>query len=74
MKAELKPLKGKYYGTKIKVIDDNGTEAYIEIWDSGDYTPSKRELEADGYTERQWEENALVDCVSDVLARSRETI
>lgn len=60
MKAELKPLKGKYYGTKIKVIDDNGTEADIEIWDSGDYTPSKRELEANGYTEEQWQENALV--------------
>jgi hypothetical protein len=61
MKVELKPLKGKYYGTKIKVLDDNGVEASIEIWDDGDCTPSKRELEANGYTEQQWLENALVD-------------
>lgn len=73
MKAELKPLKGKYYGTKIKVTDDNGTEATIEIWDSGDFTPSKRELESYGYTEQQWEENALVDSGWDTEIPIRET-
>lgn len=61
MKAILEPLKGKYYGTKITVLDDNGTKAHIEIWDDGDYTPSKRELETNGYTEKQWEENEMVE-------------
>ena len=61
MKAELKPLQGKYYGTKIVVIDDNGVQADVKIWNTSDRTPSKRQLEAYGYTEKQWEENALVD-------------
>ena len=60
MKAKLKPLKGKYYGTEI-IVSDNGIEAHIKIWDSGDYEPSKRELESHGYTEKQWNENELVD-------------
>ena len=65
MIAKLKPLKGKYYGTKITVTEHtedphNPIEAHIEIWDSGDGTPSKRELEMYGYTEEQWENNSLI--------------
>jgi hypothetical protein len=62
MIATLEPRNYKYCGTKITVIDDNGREAQIEICDTDDLTPSKRELEANGYTEQQWEENTLVNC------------
>jgi len=47
MKAELLPLSGKYYGTEIKITDDYGYEYKIELWNSGNDTPSVRELDGD---------------------------
>ena len=33
MRLELLPLSGKYYGTKVEVLDNNGDSAgYFEIW------------------------------------------
>ena len=61
MVAKLKDLEGKYYGTVITVTNDVGISANIQIWDSGDFTPSVRELEKQGYTEKQWFENELVE-------------
>ena len=42
-KATLAPLTGKYYGTKI-IIKDEDIYTELSIWNSGDYTPSEREL------------------------------
>ena len=57
MKAKLEPLNGKYYGTKITVTSDSGTDYQITIWDNGDYVPSQREL--DGMcTVQEWIDNA----------------
>lgn len=62
MKAVLKPLDGKYYGTTIEVdFEDGGDKETFKLWDSGDFTPSIRELESLGYTEEQWINNELVD-------------
>jgi len=62
MKAILKPLDGKYYGTKIEIhFDDGGDKSIIELWDSGDFEPSIRELELYGYTQEQWGKNELVE-------------
>jgi hypothetical protein len=43
MKAHIAPLSGKYYGTKI-IIKDGDIYTEISIWNSGDFTPSEREL------------------------------
>jgi len=50
MKAELKPLDGKYYGTEVAITrdgDDNRDfgEGLIQIWVVGNYEPSRRELD-----------------------------
>lgn len=61
MKAILLPLSGKYYGTEIRILDDDGEPITdINIWLNGG-DPSKRELKSWGYTEQQWEQNELVD-------------
>ena len=60
MKATLEPLVGKYYGTIITIDFGDGTEE-INLWDMGDYEPSKRALAERGYTEEEWETNAIVD-------------
>lgn len=61
MKAILKPLNGKYYGTEIQInFEDGGDTETFKLWDSGDYEPSVRELESMGYTQQQWDNNELV--------------
>lgn len=60
MKAELLPLNGKYYGTKIKVFFDDGGTTTLELWYT-DGEPSTREIESWGHTQKEWDENALVD-------------
>ena len=60
MKAELQSLKGKYYGTIIKITHEDYTTE-VTIWRNADFTPSNRYLESYGYTEQQWTDNALVD-------------
>lgn len=50
MKAELKPLLGKYYGSQIAITLDDGSKSEIEVWiHDKSYTPSKRELEGGGH-------------------------
>ena len=43
MKAKILPLKGKYYGTEIEVVDDNGLKFGFTLWNSSSWTPSSRE-------------------------------
>ena len=53
LKAELLPLEGKYYGSRIALRSDDGqVDDQIEIWIMGDYTPSERELE--GWDEEEY--------------------
>ena len=62
MKAILKPLKGKYYGTEIEIHFEDGEEKEVlKFWNSGDFEPSVRELERNGYTQEQWDKNEEVD-------------
>ncbi len=64
MKARLLPLKGKYYGTEIEIIDDEGFEYVIRLWNSVNYEPSDREL--DGIcTIQQWRNNEFLPEVID---------
>jgi hypothetical protein len=56
MKAEILPLKGKYYGTKIE-IEDGGISTEIKIWCSGNYTPSDRELDEADMSRAEYNEN-----------------
>ena len=60
MKAKLLPLSGKYYGTEIEVISDNGFEYVIKLWNSANFRPSPRELARwgdFGTSEEYWREN-----------------
>lgn len=62
MKAILKPLEGKYYGTKIEIHFEDGKEKeVVKFWNNGDFEPSVRELEKHGYTQEQWDKNEEVD-------------
>jgi hypothetical protein len=62
MKAILKPLEGKYYGTEIEIDFGDGREKEtLKLWNDGDYEPSIRELERYGYTQEQWDKNEKVD-------------
>lgn len=46
MRAQLGPLEGKYYGTKVVIEDEtNFSGGWVMIWIMGDYEPSRRELE-----------------------------
>jgi len=54
MKAYIKPLRSKYYGTEIVYVDENGHDHSIEVWDTTGYVPSKREL--NGQTIEEWRE------------------
>jgi hypothetical protein len=49
MKAELQPLEGKYYGTKVKVTYAGDKSFEVTFWDSGDFTPSLRALDSDEF-------------------------
>ena len=63
MKAELLPLSGKYYGTKIRVVDDDGFGFEIKLWNSGNFEPSDREL--DGVcTIGEWRNNKILPLVN----------
>ena len=60
MKAKLRPLRGKYYGTEIEITDDNGFEYEINLWNCGNFRPSPRELASwgdFGTSEKYWKEN-----------------
>jgi hypothetical protein len=62
MKAKLKPLTGKYYGTEIEIdFEDGSDKEVIKFWNTYGLEPSKRELELFGYTQEQWDKNELID-------------
>lgn len=62
MKAKLKPLNGKYYGTEIEIdFEDGSDKEVIKFWNTDGFEPSKRQLERFGYTQEQWDKNELVD-------------
>jgi hypothetical protein len=63
LKAKLKNLEGKYYGTIIEIIDEETSKVVTTInvgRVENSYTPSARELELYELTEQQWEENYLI--------------
>jgi hypothetical protein len=62
MKAELKPLDGKYYGTEVSITSDDNKgfgEGLIQIWVMGNWEPSRRELE--GYPDEYGDEFEICD-------------
>lgn len=60
MKAEIAPLNGKYYGTRVHITDGPARGASITIWlATGE--PSKREIEFWGHTQDEWDSNAEVE-------------
>jgi len=44
MNSKILPLKGKYYGTRVVIIDDDDNDFEITLWGQDDYEPSDREL------------------------------
>lgn len=73
MKANLIPLSGKYYGTKIEIdFDDSGQLETILIWETSNREPSIRELNKKGYTEKQWIDNEFVDSGWDSMIPIKE--
>lgn len=61
MKIYLEELKGKYYGTVIRYqVSPEDTEKSIEVWDMGDYTPSRRQLEYWGLSLDEAKEDGIM--------------
>lgn len=60
MKAHIRDLQGKYYGTIVVFEADNGEESSLKIWVYGK-EPSNREIESWGYTKKDWDENIEID-------------
>lgn len=62
MKAEIKPLMGKYYGTIIKIVEKyhplEGRE--IDLWFASG-SPSRRELELYSMGEEEWRRDLMCD-------------
>jgi hypothetical protein len=56
VKAELKPLTGKYYGTEIEITDGPLKDLCFKLWKSTG-NPSDRELEKNDYTREQLDKN-----------------
>ena len=57
MKAKLVDLRGKYYGTEVDILDDEGDSmGHVVIWltphSKNDYQPSRREIES--YMGDEW--------------------
>lgn len=59
MHAELLPLEGKYYGTRICITDDAGLTYEIKLWNDGSHEPSDRQL-AGRCTIEEWRRNAMI--------------
>lgn len=63
MKAIIKPLEGKYYGTIVEITEGPYKGHEINIWISvGEKgpEPSIRELEGCGITQEEWDHNERV--------------
>jgi hypothetical protein len=74
MKAELKPLAGKYYGTEIEITDGPLKDLSFKLWKSTG-NPSDRELEKNDYTREQLDKKKelLMDLICDCHYESQET-
>jgi len=59
MKAHLKPLSGKYYGTEIEVTEGPLAGLTINLWKSTG-TPSDRELANHGMSREFYDMNLLI--------------
>ena len=59
MKAKILPLDGKYYGTKVEIVDDDGNDFTITLWNSCGWEPSDREL-GDKCTIKQWRDDVVL--------------
>lgn len=60
MKATIKPLKGKHYGTEIE-IEDGDIKTSIKVWCNADCEPSQRELDSWEITREQWDKNEVIN-------------
>ena len=60
MKIQIKPLKGKYYGTEIEVLDGTLKGMSFSIWHNTG-NPSERQLEQWSLTRQQWVNDELID-------------
>ena len=60
MEAKLLPLKTEYNGTEIEISFGNQKQI-ISLWDKGDDTISKREIEKRGYTVEEYNDNIMLD-------------
>lgn len=62
MEAEIDPLDGKYYGTKVNITTETKGEAgFLKLWRTiPGYTPSDRELERRGVTREEYNNNEVV--------------
>lgn len=57
MKAKIKPLYGKYYGTQVEITASCGEVAVITLW-SENYDPSDREInDKIGCSKEEWARN-----------------
>ena len=73
MKAKLKPLNGKYYGTEIEIeFEDGSDNEVIKFWNTDGFEPSIRELESNGITQKQWDNNELIDNGWDGKSKAKE--
>ena len=62
MKAKLRPLRGKYYGTEIEIDFEDGSDIeVIKFWNTDGFEPSIRELNKQFITQEQWDNNVIVD-------------
>lgn len=61
MKAELKPLETKYYGTMLEITEGPLKDLCFKLWKCTG-TPSDRELEKYKITREQWDNNLKVEC------------
>jgi hypothetical protein len=59
MDARILPLDGKYYGTEISIVNDDGEAFYFKIWNDSNYEPSDREL-GNKCTIEQWRKNEVL--------------
>ena len=61
MKATILPIKGKYYGTEIKVEFSEGLYEIVRFTGFSDYEPSVRELLKAGHDHIDWVSNKEID-------------
>jgi len=59
--AEILPLDGKYYGTRVVVNFKDDDSSEIKLWYNGTFHPSTREIESYGYTKEQYDEGEIVE-------------